>query len=188
MLKNIDLINTWLKNHGVKNYTIHDDLTVDVNGDVDLSNQSLTAIPIQFGEVKGYFSCSENELTNLKGSPHTVEDFFCASNQLKTLDFAPRNVVNSFTCSFNQLTSLKGSPKKINGHFDCSKNPIKTLFHKCEKEQKITLFKDLYKKEGSSLELLLSKTLIDERIQAIKEKNYFEKTISFSTTPKKVKL
>jgi hypothetical protein len=43
------------KEYKIKNYTINDDLSIDVDGDVDLSNKSLIKIPIKFRKVSGNF-------------------------------------------------------------------------------------------------------------------------------------
>lgn len=44
-----------LQRLGIKKYTINDDLTVDVDGDVDISYKNLVKIPINFGIVSGNF-------------------------------------------------------------------------------------------------------------------------------------
>jgi hypothetical protein len=92
----------WLKEMWIKNYTINDDLTVDVNGPVDLYEKELTSIPVQFCKVTGWFNCSRNQLTSLVG--------------------APKKVGKSFHCFFNQLTSLAGAPHTVLGWFDCTRN------------------------------------------------------------------
>ena len=53
-------IKTWLDKYEIKNYTISDDLTVEVNGGVDLSNKSLKEIPFKFKKINGFFDCSYN--------------------------------------------------------------------------------------------------------------------------------
>ena len=47
----------WLDSYKIKNYTINDDLTIDVKEDVELAHQSLTCFPsfIKFNKVSGYF-------------------------------------------------------------------------------------------------------------------------------------
>ena len=52
----------------IKNYTINSDLTVDVDNNVDISSRYLRVIPVQFRNVSGFFSCSHNQLTSLKGA------------------------------------------------------------------------------------------------------------------------
>ena len=56
------LIKDSLDEYGVKNYTINDDFTIDVNGDVNLEGKDICKFPdyIQFGVVNGSFDCSFN--------------------------------------------------------------------------------------------------------------------------------
>lgn len=58
ILKTKKEIQAWLDEMEIKNYTINDDLIVDVNGDVTLSFKKLKTIPVQFGVLKGNFNCS----------------------------------------------------------------------------------------------------------------------------------
>ena len=53
----------------IENYTINDDMSISVDGYVDLSDKNLKSIPITFKEVSGYFSCHNNQLTSLEYSP-----------------------------------------------------------------------------------------------------------------------
>ena len=100
------MIEEWLKEYNIKNYTINDDLTIDVDGFVFLNKENLKEFPdyIQFGVVKSYFSCYRNQLTSLRGCPREVHEYF--------------------DCSYNNLTSLEGAPREVRGLFDCSKNNI----------------------------------------------------------------
>ncbi len=127
-------VKDWLDMFGIENYTIHDDLTVDVDGDVDLSESSLDEIPIQFGKVLGVFDLDENILETLKGCPEYVGDsFWCRSNNLYTLEGGPKYVGGHFNCGFNNLTSLEYSPNEIRGDFSCAHNKI-TTFRNATKE------------------------------------------------------
>lgn len=115
-------IKNWLDNELIANYVIKEDLTVNVEGDVNLSWRQLKHIPVQFGNVYGSFYCDHNELTSLEGSPKFVEvDFNCRNNLLTNLLASPE-VVRNYNCIENKLISLKGSPKRVNGLFDCSYN------------------------------------------------------------------
>ena len=143
-----------LKQLGIKKYTINSDMSVDVKGDVDISNtfnfkKSLKSIPVQFRNVSGNFYCQGNELISLKGAPQKVGgDFYCNDNQLTSLkgapqsvgrgfrchnnrltslEGAPRNVGWGFHCHNNQLTSLKGAPQNVGGNFNCSENKLTSL-------------------------------------------------------------
>lgn len=56
---------------------------VNVKGNVDLSNQDLTMIPVKFNQVGGYFLCHRNQLTSLEFCPaHVGGDFYCGHNPL----------------------------------------------------------------------------------------------------------
>ena len=104
------------------------DSTVDVEGDVDLSNFNLKKLPFQFGKVTGNFYCAGSQLTSLQGAPKSVGgDFGCSYNLLTSLQGAPESVGRIFDCSNNQLTSLEGAPKRVGGHFYCSGNQLTSL-------------------------------------------------------------
>ena len=132
-LKNLSIgkraqIANWLDSFGIINYTINDDLTIDVNGDVNLINQSLTCFPsfIKFNKVSGGFSCSVNKLTSLEGCPTIVGDnFACRNNYLTSLVGCPTTVGESFYCDSNQLTSLEGCPRIVDYSFYCYNNKKK---------------------------------------------------------------
>ena len=94
------LIEKWLDEMGIKNYTIND-LTIDVNGYVHLYNKNLIKFPeyIQFNEVNGSF----NNLISLRGCPKIVNyNFYCYSNLLESLEGCPENVGNNFSCHHNK--------------------------------------------------------------------------------------
>ena len=114
--------------YGIKNYTVNTDGTVDVDGDVDLNGQSLSKLPLKFGKVFGFFLCSSNQLTSLEGAPKAVgKSFNCTANKLTSLRGAPLNVPGDFGCQMNKLTSLEGSPEKVVGGFTCYMNNLITL-------------------------------------------------------------
>lgn len=124
----IDEIEAILNQLGVENYSISDDGTVDVFGTVDISFKELTRIPVQFGNIKGDFNCSNNLLETLDGCPHTVGvSFFCHANKLTSLNSSPNSVGKAFICKSNRLKSLEGITDTINGIFDCSENLLTSL-------------------------------------------------------------
>jgi Leucine-rich repeat (LRR) protein len=119
-------IDSICKKYGIENYTINEDGTIDVDGDVNLTK--LTKLPLKFRNVSGDFYCSNNRLTTLEGCPQTVGgDFSCSSNQLTTLEGGPKSVGGYFSCYNNQLTTLEGCPQTVGGDFDCSSNQLTTL-------------------------------------------------------------
>jgi len=127
-IEDIEKVLNFLK---IKNYKINDDNSIDVDGDVYISGLGelgLKKIPIQFNRVSGRFSCSSNQLKSLEGAPREVGGTFsCDNNKLKSLEGAPTKVGGHFDCSINKLKSLEGAPTEIRGHFDCSINKLKSL-------------------------------------------------------------
>ena len=116
--------------HRIKNYTINDDLSIDVNGDVNLAYKNLEHLPLKFNYIEGSFDCSNNELKTLEGCPQTVGgDFDCHRNELKTLEGSPQTVGGDFNCHFNKLETLEGGPQTVGGDFDCYRNELKDLEH-----------------------------------------------------------
>jgi len=114
----------------IENYTINNDGSIDVNGDVDISFKDLERIPINFRNVTGEFHCDNNKLTTLEGSPiHVGKGFNCSSdnktsNRLKNLIGAPEYVGGDFDCAYSGIKSLVGSPKYVGGVFYCDSNEL----------------------------------------------------------------
>jgi hypothetical protein len=116
--------------YDIRNYTINDDLSIDVDGDVYLTSINLEYLPLRFNYVSGYFSCSNNRLVSLKGCPRTVGGYFsCSNNRLVSLKGCPQTVNGNFLCYFNELKSLEGCPQKVGGNFYCYDNKLKDLEH-----------------------------------------------------------
>lgn len=98
----------WLNANEIRNYTVNDDLTVDIEyGGADLKNNNYGVIPVQFNKVVGLFNCSNNQLKSLKGCPLIMD--------------------GHLNCYNNLLTNLKDLPKKVNGYIYCSENPLKNI-------------------------------------------------------------
>ena len=112
-----------LEHLGVKNYTINEDGTVDVDGDVNLTYKELTEIPVKFGVVKGNFNVSSNNLLSLKNCPKVVTgEFNCSFNtKLSSLKYGPKSAKNYY-CYDCDLKSLEGAPNEVTGTFNCSGN------------------------------------------------------------------
>ena len=99
------MISLICKQYGIENYTVNDDGSIDVNGDVELSFKDLTELPLTFNKVSGSFDCDYNKLTTLKGCPRWVGgSFSCQYNQLTSLEFSPDYVGGYFNCRYNKLT------------------------------------------------------------------------------------
>ena len=99
------MISLICKKYNIKNYTVNDDGSIDVNGDVNLWNRGLTELPLRFNKVNGWFDCSNNNLTTLKGCPKWIGGWFsCHDNQLTSLEFSPDYVGYNFDIRYNNLT------------------------------------------------------------------------------------
>ena len=128
MLKTETQIASWLEKYNITEYTIHDDLTVDVFQTVDLSDQKLAYLPVQFARVQGSFSCSHNYLTTLKGAPREVtENVSFYNNRLTGLIGCPQKIGGFAKFDENRITSLEGLPDRIYGNLGLSRNEITSL-------------------------------------------------------------
>lgn len=142
MLKTQEAIQAWLDERSIEDYTINEDLTVDIDNHLILSNCSLDFIPFQFGSVNGDVDISSNYLSSLRG--------------------APLEINGDFICIENGLTSFEYCPKKINGSIYAQKNPINKIIleHFPEDffgqifilddstQEQIPIFKPYYKKDN----------------------------------------
>ena len=99
---------------GRKNWTLNSEGKVDVDGWVSIHNGDLTEIPVKFGRVTEFFSCSYNKLTSLENCPDYVG--------------------GDFSCSINHLTSLEFAPSEVGGEFSCYNNPLKNYFKNIKEE------------------------------------------------------
>src|SRR5690348_7752464 len=71
----------------LSNYKINSDGTVDVHGDVDLSNKNLEWLPINFNIVVGNFNVSYNKLYDFHNFPKEVKgDLSVFENNFRSLD------------------------------------------------------------------------------------------------------
>jgi hypothetical protein len=114
--------------YDIENYTINDDFSIDVNGDVYLSGKGLTEVPLNFKIVYGNFNLGGNRLSSLIGSPDFVSGYFsCHNNRLSSLEFCPGYIGGNFHCYNNKITSLEFGSKYIGGIINCKKNKIWTF-------------------------------------------------------------
>jgi hypothetical protein len=113
----METIHDICKQYNITNYTVNTDGSIDVNGLVWLSDKGLTELPLNFNRVAGYFSCSSNNLTSLKGCPRWIGGFFnCSVNNLTNLEFSPEYVGLDFWCTGNKLTN-NYCESEIGGNF-----------------------------------------------------------------------
>lgn len=123
----VALIKKWLDEYNIKNYTINDDLTIDVKGEVNLRGFIDKKLPdyIQFRNISVCFKIMDcPNLESLEGCPQKVGgNFDCRyCEKLKSLRGCPEEVGASFACNgCSKLTSLEGCPKKVGKSFYCEK-------------------------------------------------------------------
>jgi hypothetical protein len=111
------------KKYNITNYTINDDESIDVNGNVYLYDRGLTELPLTFNRIEFDFWFSNNNLTSLKGGPRWVGDWFsCGSNKLTSLEFSPEYVGNDFFCSDNYLIDNYCDTEIVGGFYTSLKH------------------------------------------------------------------
>ena len=54
-------IENWLKSNNINDYIINEDMSVEVKGNVQISSNGLSEIPVKFRSVSGNFSCGNND-------------------------------------------------------------------------------------------------------------------------------
>ena len=113
-------------------YTINDDLTVSVDGDVYWKSNK-PKLSVTFSEVTGKFNCSSSNLESLEGCPKKVKKFYCSdSKNLTSLKGGPEEAMY-YDCSGCNLLSLKDAPKKVE-YLNFTNNPI---YDELKKEGKL---------------------------------------------------
>ena len=125
LYEDFDEINQICQKYNISWYTINLDGTVDIDGQVDLSDEYLSELPLKFGRVSGNFICHSNSLVSLAGSPHNVGGYFaCDYNNLNSLLDGPNTVVGNYYFDNNELTNVIGFPKKHKRLITYTNNPV----------------------------------------------------------------
>lgn len=185
MLKTKLEITHWLNQMEINNFTINEDLTIDVDSDVYLYNKKLTNLPVQFRNINGLFTCANNKLQNLKGSPENVLGYFdCSNNNLSTLKNSPIKVHGDFIAGNNPLVNIEGISQYIDGNMILEDTLLRNLAlnflpkyvkEKCifshRRDEKIYLFENLYKHiliiKLSDMKSILEKIVLEKEIKKI---------------------
>ena len=111
------MISLICEKYNIKDYTINNDGSIDVAGNVNLWDKGLVELPLTFNKVSGNFDCDYNQLTSLKGCPRWVGGYFeCSRNRLSNLEFSPDYVGVDFSCVHNDLID-NYSDTEIGGYF-----------------------------------------------------------------------
>ena len=137
-------IDTICQKYGIKNYNINNDGFIDVDGDVNLWSKKLAELPLKFRSVSGYFTCENNNLTNLVGCPKSVGGYFtCEDNNLTSLTGCPKSVGYNFWCNHNNIDTFEGLDFiHIGGSFWCMDNPIYRVWDLFRDHTKFEFFND----------------------------------------------
>lgn len=128
-----ELIINIMLDSGIDNYTINDDLSIDINENVDLNNEEpitkyMKDGTINLNIINGNFSCMlDGDLKNASMPRIVNGDFDISFSNFETLERCPGQVKGDYNCSFNNLTTLKGCVKEINGDFYCTMNSLTSL-------------------------------------------------------------
>ncbi len=134
-------IHALCKKYIISNYSINSDGSIDVYGDIHLYNYGLDKIPLNFNRVDGDFTCSNNKLTSLEGSPNYVGGYFnCNRNKLRTLKDGPKEVKGNYYFQYNNLVSLEGFPDYLGSNFYCGNNPVFELWRLFRTNEDVELF------------------------------------------------
>jgi hypothetical protein len=96
------------REYEIENYTINDDLSIDTDGSIDLSELPLDYLPLRFNYIGNSFECDASGLKTLEGCPKTVD--------------------GHFHCYNNKLTDLEHFPE-INGNVHIDENAVYYLVH-----------------------------------------------------------
>lgn len=108
----------FLNNYVIGKWKISDDgISIDVDGDVNMSRKGLHRIIPKFNKINGKFVCADNrDLMSLEGAPNeTSGDFFCNGNKLDSIELRDLMVGRDLDVSYNNITSLEGLPKEVKG-------------------------------------------------------------------------
>jgi hypothetical protein len=139
------MISLICRKYGIRNYTINDDGSIDVIGDVFIG--SIKELPLIFNDVSGDFDCSGSELTTLKGCPRWIGGSFnCDFNNLTSLEFSPNYVGGWFSCEYNDLTD-NYCETEIGGNFYTNLEQGGLIINSDNKATNYNEWRKLYKRK-----------------------------------------
>lgn len=115
-------VSRWLDYMGIENYTINEDLSVDVDDNVVINDKRLREIEVKFNIVRGDFWCTTNNLQTLENCPTKIfGNFGCSHNYINSCVFLPK--CKHCYINHNKLLSLDGMPIDMNlNKFYCAGN------------------------------------------------------------------
>ena len=129
MATNAAEINYICKKYRITNYTINNDMSVDINSDFRfrIKPKRTGRLPLNFNRINGSFNCNNLGLTTLFGTPEYVYGYFdCGYNNLQSLEYLSKFIIGDFYCNDNKLTNIKNN-STITGSIRCYSNNLRTL-------------------------------------------------------------
>ena len=116
---------------GIDNYTIKNDMSINVYGEVYISKLDLIEIPLNFNIVEGDFNCYKNRIKSLQGAPKIVKgDFDAGYNKLTSLEFMPIEISSDAFFDNNDLKTLKGMTEQSNNALiNLQNNKLESLMY-----------------------------------------------------------
>ena len=101
----------------------------EVEGRVNCSHNKLSTLGGLPQIINGNFNCSENpDLISLTGGPKLVKgDYNCSCCSLTSLNGVAEEILGSFLCNSNQIKSLELAPKSVNYLLHCGDNDLEDL-------------------------------------------------------------
>ncbi len=107
-----------------KEYTINNDGSISCSKTINVDGFGIKELPVVFADVNGHFSCFDNKLTTLKGSPSSIWEygrFTCSKNMLTSLEYSTP-IVGGLYCNDNQISTLIGCPTIMRNSYSFSNN------------------------------------------------------------------
>ena len=123
-----DGIAEWLKaNHNWDFYDIHDDLSVSVFDNVNITvlGKDRSKIPVKFR--KAYTFLTDVPLTTLENFPDSAREIIIQSAKIKNLQDITQDAVAYSIQACKELESLDGFPQEVNGSIYINRCPITSL-------------------------------------------------------------
>lgn len=124
-----DKIDRLCELHEIKDYTINDDGTIDVVGEINWGFKRWKKLPLKFRKVDGNFLIFNNHnLVSLEGCPTEVTGSFKFSAQeITSMKHVPEKVGKDFTVSSFKMKKFDYFPKEIGGELSIFNSRIETL-------------------------------------------------------------
>lgn len=122
-------IANWLLHHDIQNFTINQDNTVDIKGDLHLIHVRTKKLPIQFGTVSGDIAVDSEMLESTWGLPKTLNGSLYWSGGKAGIDlsFLPEHIGGDAHFNWWEADFTTSSLKSVGGSFVIDHSKINTF-------------------------------------------------------------